>query len=85
MIIKHIAQVYITNTFSLKDIFVCLSTYTAIILLCKRRKKYAGHNYTDTNAMLRTLDVLKEEEKKTIKMFYANVHSILDRRPSEKE
>ena len=42
-----------------------MSTYTAIILLCKRRKKYAGHNYTDTNAMLRTLDVLKEEEEKT--------------------
>ena len=41
-----------------------MSTYTAIILLCKRRKKYAGHNCTDTNAMLRTLDVLKEEENK---------------------
>ena len=35
----------------------------------KKKKKYAGHNYTDTNAMLRTLDVLKEEEEKTIKIF----------------
>ena len=28
-----------------------------------KEEKYAGHNYTDTNAMLGTLDVLKEEEK----------------------
>ena len=44
--------------------------YTAITyFVMKKKKKYAGHNYTDTNAMLRTLDVLKEEEEKTIKIF----------------